>query len=186
MDSVASWKVLPGSRAGLAIPGFLDLAIAYEIEQCGVLGTRARETLHVDSIPARLVVVGCDFGLFHNVVNSRYIKTKHVTIAGVWSPGFEDGFFSPCRNVNIPIKAPGMTNRTIVVYLDRVDTTRVPIWQALRDLGEPPTADKRYYMRWEGELTGPQPSGHSGMAAFVFRPNRVLEAKWWSDKQCRL
>ena len=183
---LASWKLRPAAVGHRAVPGSLVVTLLFRVELCAVLGTHERHTVFPDSAPPIVAVTGCDEATFHNVVNPKYIKTTNAVLSGVWSPGFEDGFFQPCRGAKLPT-APGLgNNRLLSVEWNGVDTARVPVGQMQRALRPAPGKDKRYFVTWEGRMTGPQPSGHMGMAAFTFRPTRLIVLEWWEDRSCPL
>ncbi len=108
-------------------------------------------------------------------------RAAAVELSGVFSPGFEDGFFIPCASDSLPISVPAWGDRRMATDA-RYLTDRGP----LASLDPAPSDDKRYFVRWEGILNGPAPAGHLGMATFTFLPRRVIEGGWWSERNCTL
>ena len=102
-------------------------------------------------------------------------------LSGVYSPGFEDGFFVPCASDSLPIAVPAWGDRRMAT-----DARYLVDPGPLASLGAAPIDDKRYFVRWEGVLNGPAPAGHLGMGTFTFAPRRVIEGDWWSKRNCTL
>ncbi len=171
--------------AGHPVSQSLTVVLSFRSESCYIAEPSSPARVFADSIPPLVAIYGRQIHLNH--FNPKYIRTRHTTLSGVYSPGCEDGFFHFCRDAKIPIKAPGLNNRVASVRWDGADSVSVAAQlQRLAGLGEPPTSDKRSFMIWEGDLTGPQPSGHMGVAAFWFRPTRIVVAEWWVGHECRL
>jgi hypothetical protein len=102
-------------------------------------------------------------------------------LSGVYSPGFEDGFFTPCASDSLPIAVPVWGDRQMAT-----DARYLTDAGPLASLDSAPGDDKRYFVRWEGTLSGPAPAGHLGMGTFTFVPRRVIEGDWWSRRSCTL
>ena len=108
-------------------------------------------------------------------------RAEAAELSGVYSPGFEDAFFIPCASDSLPIPVPVWGDRQMAT-----DARYLTDGGPLASLDSAPGDDKRYFVRWEGILSGPEPSGHLGMGTFTFIPRRVLEGDWWSKRACKL
>jgi hypothetical protein len=171
----------PARANGLDVAGFIVMNFSYRIDiDCYRDDAPSRIVWKLDSVPPGVEIHVCQASAPTGHFDPTRVRSRRVTLSGLLSEGFEDGFFTPCRSEKIPIKSPPGTRRIMTID-----------WRGMIGDARLPTPDsdhlrqQRYFVRMTGVLTGPQQSGHMGLGAYVFKPSRVLEAAWWSDKSCQ-
>jgi len=109
------------------------------------------------------------------------IDTVHVRTRGVWSTGFEDGFFTPCKPFD-QIKLGGYRDFSRMAYLDFPESVIAPPggWPKIKPEG----GYNRTFLDVEGDLIGPGSYGHMGVAIYELRVTRVLRAEQASKTSC--
>jgi hypothetical protein len=108
------------------------------------------------------------------------VDTVHVRTKGVWSTGFEDNFFTPCKPFT-QIDLGGYRNYGLA-WVTFAKSGLAPKG------GWPETAPKngssRTFIDVEADLIGPGSYGHMGVGTFVLRITRVLSARATDKEQC--
>jgi hypothetical protein len=109
------------------------------------------------------------------------IDTVPIRTRGVWSTGFEDGFFTPCKPFD-QIKLGGYRDFSRMAYLDFPESVIAPPggWPKIKPEG----GYNRTFLDVEGDLIGPGSYGHMGVAIYELRVTRVLSAKQASKTSC--
>ncbi len=109
------------------------------------------------------------------------VDTVRIRTRGVWSSGFEDGFFTPCTRFN-QIPLGGYRDFSGEAYLGFARSGIEPPggWPRMK-------AVNGYYKTFldvEGDLIGPGSYGHMGIATYELRVTRILSAKAASKTSC--
>jgi hypothetical protein len=109
------------------------------------------------------------------------VDTVRVLTRGVWSVGFEDGFFTPCEPFN-QIKLGAYIDRSRVAELTFAGSGITPPggWPDI----EQTDGYSKIFMVVEADLIGPGSYGHMGLALYQLRVARVLRAKAASKGSC--
>jgi hypothetical protein len=109
------------------------------------------------------------------------LDTVRVRTRGVWSAGFEDGFFTPCTRFN-QIQLGGYRDFSGWAYLGfaRSGITPPGGWPHIK----PVDGYYKTFMEVEGDLIGPGSYGHMGVATYELQVTRILSAKAASKTSC--
>ena len=109
------------------------------------------------------------------------VDTVRVLTRGVWSIGFEDGFFTPCEPFN-QIKLGAYIDKSKVAELTFAGSGITPPggWPDI----QPTDGYTKIFMVVEADLIGPGSYGHMGIALYQLRVARVLRAKAASKGSC--
>jgi hypothetical protein len=109
------------------------------------------------------------------------IDTVRVRTRGVWSSGFEDGFFTPCTRFN-QISLGGYRDFSGEAYLGFARSGIEPPggWPRMK----PVDGYYKTFLDVEGDLIGPGSYGHMGLATYYLNVTRVLSAKAASKTSC--
>jgi hypothetical protein len=108
------------------------------------------------------------------------IDTVRIHTKGVWSIGFEDGFFKPCKPFDqIPM---GGYKNFGYAYVGFASEGVGP------EGGWPKVAEEngttRFFLEVEADLIGPGSYGHMGVGTFLLRITRVLRATAATSVSC--
>jgi hypothetical protein len=108
------------------------------------------------------------------------IDTVRVRTRGVWSIGFEDGFFTPCKPFT-EIRLGGYRNygEAFLVFA-REGIVPPGGWPKVKS----DNGTTRIFLDAEGDLIGPGSYGHLGVGTFLLRVTRVVSAKPASSTAC--
>ncbi|MEO7823178.1 MAG: carboxypeptidase-like regulatory domain-containing protein [Gemmatimonadaceae bacterium] len=109
------------------------------------------------------------------------VDTAKVRTKGVWSIGFEDGFFTPCEKFS-QIELGGYTDWSgyaYVVFAER-DIRPPGGWPEIKEKD----GYKKIFIVAEGELIGPGSYGHLGIATYLLRVSRITSAEAPSKRSC--
>ena len=108
------------------------------------------------------------------------VDTVRIHTKGVWSVGFEDGFFKPCKPFD-QIRMGGYRDSGYA-YLDFASERLEPKG------GWPKVAEEngttRLFLDVEADLIGPGSYGHMGVGTFLLRVTRVLRATAATSGSC--
>jgi hypothetical protein len=109
------------------------------------------------------------------------VDTVRVRTRGVWSTGFEDGFFTPCKPFD-QIKLGGYRDFSRMAYLGFAESGIAPPggWPNVK----PDEGYYRTFLDVEGDLIGPGSYGHLGLATYLLKVTRVVSAKAASKTGC--
>jgi hypothetical protein len=109
------------------------------------------------------------------------IDTVRVRTQGVWSTGFEDGFFTPCKRFN-QIRLGAYRDYSGLAYLSFARSGIEPPagWPDVK----PEDGYRKTYLDVEGDLIGPGSYGHMGIAIYELKVTRILTAKAASRASC--
>lgn len=176
--SLAELRLAPARVGDREISGALVLKLSFQLEPCDTTGGPRLEW-STASMPPLITLRQCRMP--RGWVPHHLLTFKHFTLSGRWSTGFGTDVLYLCASEKLPMAYPPFVAPLILLYFREVHE-----WPAVikRDpLGGPQV---KYFIRLEGELTGPDAVGQFGMAAFVFRPTRVVSAALWSERSCQL
>jgi hypothetical protein len=108
--------------------------------------------------------------------------TVKIRTKGVWSIGFEDGFFTPCKPfTQIPLGAYEDWSHTAYLSFSSPGIHPPGGWPDIK----PTNGYKRVFLVADGDLIGPGSYGHLGIATYLLKVTRVLSAKPASKTSCR-
>jgi hypothetical protein len=109
------------------------------------------------------------------------IDTVRIRTRGVFSSGFEDGFFTPCKRFD-QIELGGYRDFSGLAYLDIPEKVPAPPagWPEVK----PENGYYRTFLDVEGDLIGPGSFGHMGVAIYELHVTKVLSAKAASKDSC--
>jgi hypothetical protein len=109
------------------------------------------------------------------------VDTVRVRTRGVWSSGFEDGFFTPCKPFD-QIELGGYRDFSGQAYLGFAKSVVEPRegWPKV----EPVNGYTRVFLDVEGDLIGPGSYGHMGVGTYMLVVTRVVRAKAASKTSC--
>jgi hypothetical protein len=109
------------------------------------------------------------------------VDTVRVLTRGVWSVGFEDGFFTPCEPFN-QIKLGAYIDKSKLAELTFADSGITPRggWPDIK----PTDGYYKIFMVVDADLIGPGSYGHLGIALYQLRVTRVLRANASSKGSC--
>jgi hypothetical protein len=109
------------------------------------------------------------------------LDTAHVRTRGIWSVGFEDGFFTPCKPFN-QIELGGYLDWSKQAYLGFARSVVNPPegWPDVK----PERGYQRFFLDLVGDLTGPGSYGHLGIATYHLTVTRVFSAKAATKTSC--
>jgi len=109
------------------------------------------------------------------------LDTARIRTRGVWSVGFEDGFFTPCKPFDqIPLGGYEDWFHTAFLTFAERDLAPPGGWPKMKPV-------KGYYKIFvdvDADLIGPGSFGHLGMGTFLLRVTRVRSAKPASKSSC--
>jgi hypothetical protein len=109
------------------------------------------------------------------------VDTVRVRTRGVWSTGFEDGFFTPCKRFNqIPLGAYRDLSGLAYLGFARSGITPPGGWPDVK----PDDGYRKTFLDVEGDLIGPGSYGHLGIAIYELKVTRILSAKAASKTSC--
>ncbi len=109
------------------------------------------------------------------------VDTVKVRTRGVWSIGFEDGFFTPCERFS-QIELGGYRDWSGYAFLVFAEENIHPPrgWPEI----EQKDGYQKVFIDAEGELIGPGSYGHMGVATYLLRVSRILSAEAPSKGSC--
>jgi hypothetical protein len=109
------------------------------------------------------------------------VDTVSIRTRGVWSLGFEDGFFTPCHPFT-QIQLGGYRDYG-QAYLQLGKDVVGPKggWP---DVAPNPQGSTRIFLDVEADLIGPGSYGHLGVGTFLMRVTRVISARPVTAKCC--
>ena len=109
------------------------------------------------------------------------VDTVRVLTRGVWSIGFEDGFFTPCAPFD-QIKLGAYIDKSKLAELTFAGSGITPPggWPHI----EPTDGYTKIFMVVEADLIGPGSYGHLGIALYRLRVARVVSATAASKRSC--
>jgi hypothetical protein len=109
------------------------------------------------------------------------IDTVRIRTRGVWSTGFEDGFFTPCKRFDqIPLGAYRDFSGIADLRFARSGITPPGGWPNIK----PIEGYQKTFLDVEGDLIGPGSYGHLGIAIYELRVTRILSAEAASKTSC--
>jgi hypothetical protein len=125
-----------------------------------------------DTTDIRIDMRGCD---------DVQLDTVSVHTRGVWSIGFEDGFFTPCEPFN-QIELGGYRDWSHLAYLTfaRPGITPPGGWPEVK----PTNGYYKVFLVVDADLIGPGSYGHLGIATYTLKVTRVVSAKPASKTSC--
>jgi hypothetical protein len=109
------------------------------------------------------------------------IDTVRIRTRGVWSTGFEDGFFTPCKRFDqISLGAYRDFSGMADLRFAHSGITPPGGWPRMK----PVNGYFKTFLDVEGNLIGPGSYGHMGIAIYELRVTRILSAKAASKTSC--
>lgn len=109
------------------------------------------------------------------------LDTARVRTRGVWSVGFEDGFFTPCKAFD-EISLGGYEDRFHLAFLTFAKRDLAPPggWPKMK----PVKGYYKIFLDVDADLIGPGSFGHMGMGTFLLRVTRVRSATMATKHSC--
>ncbi len=102
------------------------------------------------------------------------VTTVKVRTRGVWSIGFEDGFFTQCEPFNqIPLGAYRDWSHMALLIFAGPGIDPPGGWPDIK----PINGYYKVFLVAEGDLIGPGTYGHLGIATYLLKVTRVVSAK---------
>jgi len=125
-----------------------------------------------DTTDIRIDMQGCD---------DVQLDTVSVHTRGVWSIGFEDGFFTPCEPFD-QIELGGYRDWSHLAYLTfaRSGITPPGGWPEMK----PTDGYYKIFLVVDADLIGPGSYGHLGIATYTLKVTGVVSAKPASKTSC--
>jgi hypothetical protein len=110
------------------------------------------------------------------------VDTVRIRTQGVWSIGFEDGFFTPCHPFN-QIQLGGYRDYG-QAFLGFAKGVTLPkgVWP---DVAPNSQGYTKIFIDAEGDLIGPGSYGHLGVSTFLLRITRVITARPLTVRELR-
>jgi hypothetical protein len=177
-ESLVNLDLSPARSIAGAVPGTLVLKVSFQLERCDTTGGPQLEW-STESVPPMIALRQCMMP--RGWISKHVVRLPHVTLTGRWSTGFGGDVLYPCASEKLPMAYP-----QFIAPLISLDFHDVHEWPRVIKLVPPGGPQVKYFMRMEGSLAGPDAVGQFGMAAFIFRPTRVLSAALWSERSCPL
>jgi hypothetical protein len=109
------------------------------------------------------------------------ITTVRVRTRGVWSVGFEDGFFTPCQPfTQIPTGAYRDWSHMAYLTFSGPGIDPPGGWPDVK----PTNGYYKFFVVADADLIGPGSYGHLGMATFLLKVTHIVSAKAASKTAC--
>jgi len=109
------------------------------------------------------------------------VITVKVRTRGVWSIGFEDGFFTPCASfTQIPLGAYRDWSHQAYLTFSGPGIDPPGGWPDIK----PIDGYEKIFLDVEGDLIGPGSYGHLGIATYLLKVTRVVSARVASKSSC--
>jgi hypothetical protein len=109
------------------------------------------------------------------------VMTVHVRTRGLWSIGFEDGFFTPCQPfTQIPLGAYRDWSHMAYLTFSSPGIDPPGGWPDIK----PTNGYYKIFVVADADLIGPGSYGHLGIATYLLKVTRVVSAKAASKTAC--
>jgi hypothetical protein len=144
------------------------------------LGGKVATSLTVKALPRMNDTLDINIDM-RNCNDSDPITVK-IRTKGVWSIGFEDGFFTPCKPfTQIPLGAYRDWSHMAYLTLSTDGIYPRGEWPKIKT----ENGYSRFLLVVEGDLIGPGSYGHMGIATYLLKVTRIVSIKAASKTSCR-
>jgi hypothetical protein len=159
------------------VPGKTEVSVYCPVRRQWYGRIAATKTLHARGATKETL----DFRLDMKQCADVPIDTVSIRTSGVWSTGFEDGFFTPCRKFD-QIPLGGYVDWSGQAFLVFADEKIQPLggWPDIK----PVDGYIKVFMNVDAQLIGPGSYGHLGIATYLLRVTRIRRAEPPSRKSC--